>query len=163
MNHLSSIPNENWRLSHMGRLLGHAMRRFDARVLTLMAHDVQVPLALSNLAAKGQVSAAHIHLTRHLPLKGARLIDLAQSANMSKQAMAQLLAQCEAWGLIEKNADPRDARAKLVLFTPLGLQWLQGFERAVRQTEAEFVQEVGAEIATVVRIGLEAYANAYNE
>lgn len=162
MNHLPSIPDESWRLSHMGRLLGHAMRRFDARVLTLMAHDVQVPLALSNLAAKGQISAAHIHLTRHLPLKGARLVDLAQSADMSKQAMAQLLAQCEAWGLIEKSADPRDARAKLVVFTSLGLQWLQGFERAVRQTETEFVQEVGAEVATVVRIGLEAYANAYN-
>ncbi len=162
MNHLPSIPDESWRLSHMGRLLGHAMRRFDARVLTLMAHDVQVPLALSNLAAKGQISAAHIHLTRHLPLKGARLVDLAQSADMSKQAMAQLLAQCEAWGLIEKSADPRDARAKLVVFTSLGLQWLQGFERAVRQTEAEFVQEVGAEVATVVRIGLEAYAKAYN-
>ena len=163
MRHRPANLDENWRISHIGRLLGHAMRRFDARVLTLMAHDVQVPLALCNLAARGQISAAHIHLTRHLPLKGARLVDLAQSANMSKQAMAQLLAQCEAWGLIDKSADPRDARAKLVLFTPLGLQWLQGFERAVRQAESEFEQEVGAEIATVVRIGLEAYANAYNE
>ena len=77
MNHLPSIPDESWRLSHMGRLLGHAMRRFDARVLTLMAHDVQVPLALSNLAARDQVSAAHIHITRHLPLQGDRLTALA--------------------------------------------------------------------------------------
>ena len=157
------IPDENWRLTHIGRLLGHAMRRFDARVLTLMAHDVHVPLALSNLAAKGQISAAHIHLTRHLPMKGARLVDLAQSAGISKQAMAQLLAQCEAWGLIEKSPDPRDARAKLLRFSPLGLLWLQGFERAVRQAEAEFVQELGQDIATVVRLGLEAYANAYND
>ena len=163
MSHFPVIPDENWRLTHIGRLLGHAMRRFDARVLTLMAHDVQVPLALSNLAAKGQISAAHIHLTRHLPLKGARLVDLAQSADMSKQAMAQLLAQCEAWGLIEKSPDPRDARAKLLRFSPLGLLWLQGFERAVRQAEAEFVQELGQDIATVVRLGLEAYANAYND
>ncbi len=163
MSHFPVIPDENWRLTHIGRLLGHAMRRFDARVLTLMAHDVQVPLALSNLAAKGQISAAHIHLTRHLPMKGARLVDLAQSAGISKQAMAQLLAQCEAWGLIEKSPDPRDARAKLLRFSPLGLLWLQGFERAVRQAEAEFVQELGQDIATVVRLGLEAYANAYND
>jgi hypothetical protein len=27
-----------------------------------------VPLALSNLAARGQVGAAHIHITRHLAL-----------------------------------------------------------------------------------------------
>ena len=163
MSHFPVIPDENWRLTHIGRLLGHAMRRFDARVLTLMAHDVQVPLALSNLAAKGQISAAHIHLTRHLPMKGARLVDLAQLAGISKQAMAQLLAQCEAWGLIEKSPDPRDARAKLLRFSPLGLLWLQGFERAVRQAEAEFVQELGQDIATVVRLGLEAYANAYND
>lgn len=163
MSHFPVIPDENWRLTHIGRLLGHAMRRFDARVLTLMAHDVQVPLVLSNLAAKGQISAAHIHLTRHLPMKGARLVDLAQSAGISKQAMAQLLAQCEAWGLIEKSPDPRDARAKLLRFSPLGLLWLQGFERAVRQAEAEFVQELGQDIATVVRLGLEAYANAYND
>ena len=32
-----------WRLTHLGRLLGHALRRFDERVLQLMASDVQVP------------------------------------------------------------------------------------------------------------------------
>ena len=63
------------------------MRRFDARVLHLMAHNVDVPLALSNLAARAQVSAAHIHITRHLSLEGSRLIDLAASAGMTKQAM----------------------------------------------------------------------------
>ena len=42
-------PDDAWRQTHLGRLLGHAMRRFDARVLQLMARDVQVPLALSNL------------------------------------------------------------------------------------------------------------------
>ena len=46
------------------------LRRFDERVLALMAHDVEVPLALSNLAARAQVSAAHIHITRHLALRG---------------------------------------------------------------------------------------------
>ena len=46
--------DDRWRQTHLGRLLGHAMRRFDARVLQLMARDVQVPLALSNLAARGK-------------------------------------------------------------------------------------------------------------
>ena len=161
MNILYKTVAEDWRLTHLGRVLGHAMRRFDARVLAIMAHDVQVPLSLSNLAARAQISAAHIHLTRHLPLQGARLVDLAQSAAMSKQAMASLVTQCEAWGLVEKGCDAHDARVKNIVFTPLGLQWLAGFERAVRQAEAEFAQEVGAEIATVVKIGLEAYAHGY--
>jgi DNA-binding MarR family transcriptional regulator len=155
----TSIPAEDgWRQTHLGRLMGLAMRRFDARVLHLMADNVDVPLALSNLAARGQVSAAHIHITRHLALEGSRLTDLAELAGMSKQAMGKLVDQCEAWGLVTRVADVRDARAKLVHFTPDGLAWLNAFQQAVTQAEAELRQAVGAEIATVIAIGLEAYA-----
>ncbi|WP_027474738.1 MarR family winged helix-turn-helix transcriptional regulator [Curvibacter gracilis] len=149
-----------WRLTHLGRLMGHALRRFDERVLTLMAHDLEVPLALSNLAARGQVSAAHIHITRHLGLDGSRLTDLAASAGMSKQAMGDLVGQCEAWGLVRREADPQDARARRICFTDTGLAWLQAFRRAVTQAEAEFRAAVGDEVATVVALGLEAYAGS---
>ena len=136
------------------------MRRFDARVLSLMAHNVEVPLALSNLAARSQVSAAHIHITRHLALEGSRLTELAERAGMSKQAMGDLVDQCEAWGLVSREADPHDARARLVRFTPTGLAWLQAFKEAVAQAEAEFRADVGPDVATVVMIGLEAYAGS---
>lgn len=152
------MTDGGWRQTHLGRLLGHAMRRFDERVLALMAHNVDVPLALSNLAARAQVSAAHIHITRHLALEGSRLTDLAQRAGMSKQAMGDLVDQCEAWGLVAREADPLDARARRVCFTATGLAWLQAFRDAVTQAEAEFRAEVGDEIAAVVMIGLEAYA-----
>jgi DNA-binding MarR family transcriptional regulator len=137
------------------------MRRFDERVLHLMAHNVDVPLALSNLAARAQVSAAHIHITRHLSLEGSRLSDLAQSAGMTKQAMGDLVTQCEAWGLVARMPDPSDARARRIVFTPTGLAWLRAFEQAVAQTEAEFRHEVGNDVATVISLGLEAYAGAY--
>ena len=45
-----------------------------------------------------------------------------------------------------------------MVFTPVGLAWLQAFKDAVAQAEAEFRAEVGADIATVVSMGLEAYA-----
>lgn len=152
------MADDRWRQTHLGRLLGHAMRRFDARVLQLMAHDIDVPLALSNLAARDQISAAHIHITRHLSLAGDRLTDLAARAAMTKQSMADLVDQCAAWGLVTREPDPRDARARLVRFTPSGLAWLQAFRGAVKQAEDEFRREVGTEVATVVAIGLEAYA-----
>lgn len=154
---LPHLPDDSWRLTHMGRLLGHAMRRFDARVLQLMAQDEAVPLALSHLAERDQVSAAHIHITRHLSLAGDRLVDLAARAGMSKQAMAQLVDQCEAWNLVTRERDPRDARARIVRFTETGLLWLQAFERAVSQAEAEFRAEVGEQVATVIQLGLEVY------
>jgi DNA-binding MarR family transcriptional regulator len=153
-----TMEDDGWRLTHLGRLLGHAMRRFDERVLNLMAHNVDVPLALSNLAARAQISAAHVHITRHLDLQGTRLTDLAHKAGMSKQAMGDLIDQSEAWGLVTRDPDPRDARARLVRFTPTGLLWLQAFKDAVAQAEREFRQEVGPDVATVVAIGLEAYA-----
>jgi len=155
-----SDSDAGWRLTHLGRRLGHALRRFDERVLALMARDVQVPLALSNLAARDQVGAAHIHITRHLALGGSRLTDLALSAGMSKQAMGDLVDQCEAWGLVRRETDRYDKRAKQVLFTESGLLWLEAFKQAVAQAEAEFRQAVGPEVATVVALGLEAYCAA---
>ena len=155
-----SDSDAGWRLTHLGRRLGHALRRFDERVLALMARDVQVPLALSNLAARDQVGAAHIHITRHLALGGSRLTDLALSAGMSKQAMGDLVDQCEAWGLVRRETDRYDKRAKQVLFTESGLLWLEAFKQAVAQAEAEFRLAVGPEVATVVALGLEAYCAA---
>ena len=156
---INRIPttHQDWRQAHLGRLLGHAMRRFDERVLYLMAHNVDVPLALSNLAARAQVSAAHIHITRHLSLQGSRLTELAQAAGMSKQAMGNLVDQCEAWGLVTRKSDSRDARARQVVFTEAGLAWLAAFQMAVAQADSEFKDAVGLEIATVVALGLEAY------
>jgi DNA-binding MarR family transcriptional regulator len=155
------MDDNSWRLTHLGRLLGHAGRRFDDRVLELMANNVDVPLALSNLAARAQVSAAHIHITRHVAIEGSRLTDLAASAGMTKQAMGDAVDQCEAWGLVQREPDPKDARGRVVRFTATGLAWLKAFQAAVAQAEAEFRQEVGDEVAAVVAIGLEAYAGAW--
>ena len=153
-----AADDTSWRLTHLGRLMGEALRRFDARVLALMASSIEVPLALSNLAARDQVGAAHIHITRHLAVGGSRLTDLALNAGMSKQAMGDLVDQCEAWGLVSREADPHDRRARRVVFTEAGLAWLEAFRRAVAQAEDEFRQAVGSDVATVVTLGLEAYA-----
>ena len=139
--------------------VSEAQAASQARVLQLMARNVDVPLALSHLAARDQVSAAHVHITRHLALEGSRLTDLARAAGMSKQAMGDLVDQCAAWGLVQREADPLDARARRVVFTPVGLAWLQAFKEAVAQAEAEFREAVGKDVATVVALGLEAYVN----
>ena len=152
-------PNDAWRHTHLGRRLGEALRRFDARVLALMSANDEVPLALANLAARDKVGAAHIHITRHLPPAGARLTELARAAGMSKQAMADLVNQCEAWGLVRREPDPLDARARRVVFTADGLAWLEAFRVAVAQAEAEFRAAVGEDVATVVALGLEAYSS----
>jgi DNA-binding MarR family transcriptional regulator len=152
------VRRPGWRQAHVGHWLSLALQRFDARVLSLISQNDGVPLALSNLAARGCLSASHIHITRHLALEGSRLTELAQRAGVSKQAMGKLVEQCEAWGLIGRMADPRDARARRIVFTPVGLAWLQAFGEAVAQAQDELRAAVGVEIATVMAMGLEAYA-----
>lgn len=152
-----SVSNDSWRQAHVGHWLSQSLLRFDARVLSLMSRNDEIPLALSNLAARGRLSASHVQITRHLAIDGSRLTELAKRANMSKQAMGKLVEQCEAWGLVTRQADVRDARARRIVFTAVGLSWLQAFRQAVAQAEAELRVAVGAEVATVIAIGLEAY------
>ena len=147
------------RQTHLGRMLDMATRRFDARVLALMAQDESLSLALSHLAARGRLTSAHVQITRHLPAEGCRLTELAARAAITKQAMGKLVDQCAAWGLVERTADGRDARAVRVAFTALGLAWLGAYLAAVKGAEAEFRQAVGDEVATVVQLGLEVYAS----
>ena len=158
-NNLVQPIDDVWRQTHLGRLLGHAMRKFDERVRSLMAQDDETPLALSNLAMRDKVGAAHLHITRHLSLQGERITDLAQRAGMSKQAMLEVVDQCEAWGLVVRVADASDRRTKRIQFTDAGRQWHAAFKRAVAHAEAEFTEAVGVEVATVVRLGLEAYGS----
>ncbi len=148
------------RTTHVGHWLRLALAQFDARVLALMAQHPGVPLGLANLAGRQQVGAAHVHITRHLAREGARLTDLAQAAGMSKQAMGALVNQCTAWGMVTREGDSRDARARRICFTSAGLAWLNAYEESVAQAELEMRQAVGHEVATVVAMGLEAYGAA---
>lgn len=142
----------------MGHWLRLALDRFDARVLALMAHHPGVPLGLANLVERGQVGAAHIHITRHLGTQGSRLTDLARNAGMTKQAMSTLVTQCEAWGMVTRALDPLDARARQLRFTAIGLAWLDAYRDAVEQAELELREAVGEDVAAVLAIGLEAYS-----
>ena len=153
--HAAPSPNH----THVGHWLRLALERFDARVLVLMAQHPGVPLGLANLAQRAQVGAAHIQITRHLDPEGARLTELARRAGMTKQAMGALVTQCEAWGMVTRQNDPTDARARKVVFTATGLAWLNAYTQAAAQAEEEMRTAVGAEVSTVVAMGLEAYSS----
>ncbi|MBP6006118.1 MAG: MarR family transcriptional regulator [Rhodoferax sp.] len=123
-----------------------------------MAGNERMPLALANLAARGRLTAAHVHITQYVSTQGSRLTELAMHAGISKQAMGKLVDQCEAWGMVQRQPDARDARATLVVFTPDGMNWLHAYQEAVAQAQTELQEAVGLDVATVITLGLEAYA-----
>jgi DNA-binding MarR family transcriptional regulator len=151
-------PNE----MHLGRLLGNALRRFDARVLELMSQDMDLPLKWSNYISRGVVTAAQVNMVRHVPQQGARLTDLAQSAGMTKQAMKSLMDQCEAMGLVVRTGSGGDRREKWIAYTEQGLQWRAAFYRAVEVAERECERELGEAVVAVIRIGVEAYGSTHD-
>jgi len=147
-----------WRESHLGQLLALASERFEATVRARLAQHPSAPLTFTRLAERNQISTSLLHLLQHLPTHGTTLTDLAHLCGMRKQSMANVVTQGEAWGIVEVQTSTTDARARHIAFTPLGLSWLRAYNDAVAQAQAEFRQTIGEEVATVVLLGLEAYA-----
>ncbi|MDP2985481.1 MarR family winged helix-turn-helix transcriptional regulator, partial [Hydrogenophaga sp.] len=132
----SRNTKDAWRLGNAGRILGNAVTRFEARVLELMAH-----------AGHADTRLPHVNLTRHLDLEGTRITELARRAHMTNAAMTELIDQCEALGLVVREVDVSDKRARTVQFTDAGREWLAAFGRAVKKAERELLTEIGPEAA----------------
>ncbi len=77
---------------------------------------------------------------------------------MTKQSIGELVAQLEALGIVKREQDPTDARAKVVLFTERGRAWLELFHAALEQTEAEMESEFGPTGYKSLKRGLIRYA-----
>lgn len=139
---------DGWRRANIGRLLNNAAECFEKRVLQLLAERDHC-----------HVSPAHLHLTRNLDLAGTRLTELARRASMTKQAMSEIVAQCEALGLIHRIADPTDSRAKIVLFSQPGLEWLDAFRQALEQAEREMEEQLEPDAMPLIKKALIKYAD----
>jgi DNA-binding MarR family transcriptional regulator len=87
----------------------------------------------------------------HAPLLAAllggarRASDLALTAGVSRQAMAQVVANLERDGYIERVADPGDSRAKLVCLTAKGRAALRLMRTSNQSLEDQWKQRIGTE------------------
>src|SRR3954462_7908997 len=63
---------------------------------------------------------SHTAVLPHLDLEGTRLNVLATRLGVSEQAASELVPDLESFGMVERQTDPDDGRAKRVCFTPAG-------------------------------------------
>lgn len=63
---------------------------------------------------------AHSAVFAQILPDGSRLTDLARRANMSPQAMGELVDELEELGYVVRRPDPTDRRAKLIVLTKKG-------------------------------------------
>lgn len=89
------------------------------------------------------VRAAHTALLPHIDLQGTRPSVLAERLGVTKQAVGQLVDEMVAMGMLERVADPADARARLVRFSAKGRKGLVAGLALLGELEAELAAQLG--------------------
>lgn len=101
-------PEEN-----TAALLGQAYSRLGHRIVEGV------------VAAGHPQRPAHSSVFAHIDLAGTRLTTLAARANVTPQAMGELVDDLEARGYLTRRPDPADRRAKLIELTAAGQDCLR--------------------------------------
>ena len=122
------------RWEQMGRWLSLAFRYYDEAVVRRM-----------NEHGFTDIRVVHTSLIRCMDAEGTRLTDIADRAGMHKQAIGQLVKECEQTGYVERRPDPVDGRAQLICFTKRGLKLLKALAEIHADSENDFVEIIGAD------------------
>jgi DNA-binding MarR family transcriptional regulator len=117
------------------QLLFKAARLLDERALERSAQR----------SGRPRLRRSHTSLLPHIDLEGTRITDLAERLGVSKQAASQLVDDLEQLGVLAREPDPDDARAKRVVFTQLGRDGLLDGLALLRDMERELARATSAE------------------
>lgn len=124
--------NPEFLLDHVGWRLWRANRTWQARFAAGM-----------RAAGHPWFTEARATLLGHLSRAGSRQSALIERMGISKQAVQQLLDGLEQEGIVERVADPGDARGKLVRYTRKGLDALRDGDRIKYEIETDIAQALG--------------------
>jgi DNA-binding MarR family transcriptional regulator len=86
---------------------------------------------------------AHGAVFQTINAGGSRVTDMAEEAQISKQAMGELVTELERRGYLERRPDPSDGRAKLVHVTQRGWDSIDVARSAFADMEAAWAAELG--------------------
>ena len=134
-----------------------AAKRASTGQLLLKAARLLDEMALQRIRAMPgamPIRPAHSRLFPHLSSEGIRSTELAARLGVTKQAIAPLVADLVAWGLVEQVPDPSDGRARLVRWSVGAFEGLMHGLGVLAQVEAHWTEHIGAEKANALRDGL---------
>jgi DNA-binding MarR family transcriptional regulator len=103
-------------------------------------------LVIPRLVERGypDVRPAHNAVFQYLDAAGTTVSTLAERAEMTKQAMGELVAYLEERGYVDRVPDPSDRRAKLVRPTTKGREVYAVVRELIPELEQRLVEAVGA-------------------
>ena len=142
------LDEEAWRLQNIGRLFAMAARRFSGEALDA-AHS----------RGWQSVTEVSLGLFRNLTVEGSRLTDIASAARVTKQSMREQVDRAEALCLVQRCPDTLDRRAKMIVFTPKGLEMLEEVRRGLSKAEQRFIQRTSADFTASLKRLLKDYTS----
>jgi DNA-binding MarR family transcriptional regulator len=104
----------------------------------------------------GALRPSHGAVFQYLDDTGTTVSVLAERAQMTKQAMAELVQHLETHGYVVRVPDPTDRRAKLVQPTERGLEVFAIAQELVPELEDQIRQVIGADRVQALWNDLEA-------
>jgi DNA-binding MarR family transcriptional regulator len=115
-------------------------------------------LAITRLVERGHtdIRPSHAAVFQHLDDTGTTVSTLAARAQITKQAMAELVAHLEQLGYLTRIPDPSDRRAKLVLPTDRGLEVFRIAQQMVPEIHQRITGLLGADRLASLRQDLAA-------
>jgi DNA-binding MarR family transcriptional regulator len=132
---------------------GGAPRPTNTVVLLREAYLTLNDLAIVRLAERGHeaVRPAHGAVFQYLDDTGTTVSTLAARAEMTKQAMAELVAYLERQGYVVRVPDPTDRRARLVRPTAAGREVVAIAQELVPEVEHHIDDVLGPDRARALR------------
>ena len=125
----------------------------DLGLLTAWLLDPIREELFARLAEHGhdRIRPCHRALLGYLDVDGARLTELADLLRQPKQYVGRLVDELEALGYVERRADPRDRRSKLIVPRERARDEQRRADRILAEIEARHADRIGAERYAVFR------------
>jgi DNA-binding MarR family transcriptional regulator len=113
-----------------------ADRRPIGQILVRLLHQLRTETFRVGASKGSNLRFPHVQIIANLVgVDGIRLTDLANRATLSMAACSELVNELESLGYIERQPDPTDGRAKLIVPTKLGRLMLSESQKTIRQLE----------------------------
>jgi len=115
--------------------------------LLRMASETVRRRMLASLHAHGfdDLDTHHLNVLQYPGPEGMRPSDVAAQLRISKQALNYKLGELERLGYLERRPDPEDLRSRRIFMTSRGRDLIPVIRDAVRDTEREWADALGAD------------------
>jgi len=122
-------------------------------------------LVVPRLVERGHpdVRPTHNAVFQYLDAAGTTVSTLAERAEMTKQAMGELVAYLEERGYVDRVPDPSDRRAKLVRPTAKGREVYAIVRELIPELEQQLVETIGATRVRQLRRDLQTIQETFSQ